>query len=428
MGVYTSADLSATHISSLYVTKSKTWKLPLKMIFSFVWSLILLCCDMIAADSVTKTKILVPDSFNFVEFRVNMSARPYEPKNKAPNIAILNNLTALTNDLIASLKVYCSDERPKRSIAGILGIATTDDIKVTNAKIAVIGSTERVITDQLRSVQRLAKELYQKDKLSDTAIADELLSIRMELELLVRTNYARDHENVLLALLGLLSSGVSDAPELGGSFTTSLVLNSVICRRETLTVKAQLFQYDLTDAVPSESGYDLELGGAQVRAPALGQKVSPFALYEANRGACPPNLHLHKVNEQFVPRTAGHALLGGYVTPGCWLRSFRENGPPTVHRLFMSADDLEPPLKDYHPVPLGGIVFDPPPPFPPTPSLQFDTYTHSVLIYLALTLSTVAFLEAVLRYVRVFWLRCTCCRLTEQGGNGGNANIAETEF
>ena len=151
-------------------------------------------------------------------------------------------------------------------------------------------------------------------------------------------------------------------------------------------------------------------------------------MYEANKGACPPNLHLHKVNEQFVPRTAGHALLGGYVTPGCWLRSFRENGPPTVHRLFMSADDLEPPLKDYRPVPLGGIVFDPPPPFPPTPSLQFDTYTHSVLIYLALTLSTIAFLEAVLRYVRVFWLRCTSCRLTEQGGNGGNANIAETEF
>ena len=194
---------------------------------------------MIATDSVTKTKILVPDSFNFVEFRVNMSARPYEPKNKAPNIAILNNLTALTNDLIASLSVYCSDDRPKRSIAGILGLATTDDIKVTNAKLAVIDSTEHVITDQLRSVQRLAKELYQKDKLSDTAIADELLSIRMELELLVRTNQARDHENVLLALLGLLSSGVSDAPELGGSFTTSLVLNSVVCRRETLTVKTQ---------------------------------------------------------------------------------------------------------------------------------------------------------------------------------------------
>ena len=67
--------------------------------------------------------------------------------------------------------------------------------------------------------------------------------------------------------------------------------------------------------------------------------------------------------------------------------------------LFMYADDLEPPLKDYRPVPLGGIVFDPPPPFPPTPSLQFDTYTHSVLIYLALALSMAAFLEAVLRSV-----------------------------
>ena len=97
MGVHTlhiSAVLPAAHILSLpYVTKSKTWKLSLKMIFSFVWSLILLCCDMIAADSVTKTKILVPDSFNFVEFRVNMSARPYEPKNKAPNISLFRKRT-----------------------------------------------------------------------------------------------------------------------------------------------------------------------------------------------------------------------------------------------------------------------------------------------------------------------------------------------
>ena len=69
-----------------------------------------------------------------------------------------------------------------------------------------------------------------------------------------------------------------------------------------------------------------------------------------------------------------------------------------------------------------------PPPFPPMPSLQFETYTHSVLIYLALALSMAAFLEAVLRYLRVFWTRCTCCRLKEQGGNGGNANVADTEL
>ena len=130
LGVHTSADLPTAH-TPLYVRKSKNWKFPSKMFFSFVWSLLLLCCEVIATDIVTKTKILVPDSFNFVEFRVNMSARPYKPKNKAPNIAILNNLTALTNELIASLSVYCSEDRPKRSIAGILGLATTDDIKVT---------------------------------------------------------------------------------------------------------------------------------------------------------------------------------------------------------------------------------------------------------------------------------------------------------
>ena len=50
------------------------------------------------------------------------------------------------------------------------------------------------------------------------------------------------------------------------------------------------------------------------------------------------------------------------------------------------------------------------------------------MIYLALALSMVAFLEAVLRYLRVFWTRCTCCRLKEQGGNGGNANVADTEL
>ena len=344
------------------------------MLFSTVWGFLLLLCETIASD--LTTKILIPDTFNYVKFRVNMSVHPYERKNFAPNVEILNNSTAVTNNLISSLSVYCTEFQLKRSVASWLGLATSDDVKVTNAKISVIDSTEHVIADQLRSVECLAKELYQKDKLSDSAIADEMLAIHMELELLLRTNQARGHENVLIALLGLLSSGVSDAPELGGTFVTSLVLNSVVCRQETLSVRTQMFHYKLADAVPSETGYALELGGAQVRAPALGQKVSPQALYESNKGACPPNLHLHKVNEQFVPRTAGHALLGGYVTPGCWLRSFRENGPPTVHRLFMSADDLEPPLKDYRPVPLGGIVFDPPPrsrPRPPSNSTPTRT-------------------------------------------------------
>ena len=89
----------------------------------------------------------------------------------------------------------------------------------------------------------------------------------------------------------------------------------------------------------------------------------------------------------------------------------------------MNSDDLEPPVKEYRPAPLGGLTFDPPTPFPPLRSLRFDTYTHVALLYLALALSLVSFLEAVLRYLSFFLMRFACVKKRGQGGDAGKETI-----
>lgn len=361
------------------------------------------------------TRVLVPDTYRFVTFTVNTTVQPLV-KDGYAHVHMLNNLTHLNNGLLISLRSYCDHNvRDKRSLASMIGLATYDEIHSAQARMSALESTEHVISDQVSAVEKLTKEIYRRDKISDSILADQFLQVRMELSLLVKLQQLSRFERVLLGLLELINHGATESPEIGATMFSMYILNLVSCSRNAITVKTQLFSYTLQMAVPSDTGLTLEIGGAHVLAPPIGRKISPLAVYESVPGACPKNLHMYEMSEQFLPRK-GHALKGGYVRKGCWLRPYKEHGAATSHFIMMS-EELEPAISEYRPPPVGGIVLGSPPTFPPLSPPHYDWYTQAVMNYMALVFSAIALLEAVARYVRDFWRRYTCARVRGQGGD-----------
>ena len=370
-----------------------------KMIF-YIYIFVTFLSSLTTAVSNDTMRILFPDSFKVTRFSISTQQLSAKTNSTIPNQPMLDASFNSLNKAISSLASVCENPaREKRGVAAWLGLASQSDVKNAADRIKILSASEDLLSKQIQNMREIATAIVQKGRADNELIGDQLIRISAELHILMQTNKNREHEILVTELSRLIAHGQSEHAALGGSVTTSLVLNSYSCSQGAVHLEAQRFFYrPRTVIVRSHTEYEFQ--GAYSRLPALGEKISPFAIFYNDPLACPPSVFYNPLSMASKATDDEHRHVGGPVKDGCWYLSFDRIPGIDEHAVhFDISHDVEEPLERYIPQPLAAAVLQPPAAPPQQPSNNIDNFTLYSLVIASTIMAAVTLIEMTARYI-----------------------------